>query len=280
MPEDASVLSTGDYVLPTFRVELSSEISSHEHELDPDSWVIRLDNGITPQYRRDTSDVFVYDPSSQHATEAGFRMCQVRSLQVGDKVFVMSAELREMVEQALRDAGVSIQSDKTFESALRSYHEQVQKRLAQRFPQSTVSDKVRAIREQMLALDSRLESRLPTSQAMRHWIDLGRSPDTPFEELKPQAPLREDVFKAFAQVLGFSSLEAAYQWQRVIMAVRTSRRLDGRHVSDIYAYMLLQPESAMAHSSIKRQTLNQLFDKARENVATIEYVGPLKESKS
>lgn len=280
LPEDASVLSTGDYVLPTFRVELSSEISSHEHELDPDSWVIRLDNGITPQYRRDTSDVFVYDPSSQHATEAGFRMCQVRSLQVGDKVFVMSAELREMVEQALRDAGVSIQSDKTFESALRSYHEQVQKRLAQRFPQSTVSDKVRAIREQMLALDSRLESRLPTSQAMRHWIDLGRSPDTPFEELKPQAPLREDVFKAFAQVLGFSSLEAAYQWQRVIMAVRTSRRLDGRHVSDIYAYMLLQPESAMAHSSIKRQTLNQLFDKARENVATVEYVGPLKESKS
>lgn len=278
LPEDASVLSTGDYVLPTFRVELSSEISSHEHELDPDSWVIRLDSGVT-HYRRDTSDVFVYDPSSQHATEAGFRMCQVRSLQVGDKVFVMSAELREMVEQALRDSGVPIQSDKTFESALRSYHEQVHKRLMQRFPQSTAKEKVRAIREQMLALNPRLKDRLPTEQAMHHWIDLGRSPDTPFEELKPQAPRDEAVFKAFAQVLGFSALEAAYQWQRVIMAVRTSRRLDGRHVSDIYAYMLLQPESAMAHSTIKRQTLNQLFDKARENVATVEYVGPLKESK-
>ncbi len=279
LPEDASVLSTGDYVLPTFRVELSSDIASNEHEVDPDSWVIRFDNGIT-QYRRDTLDVYVYDPASQHASDAGFRTCLVRSLEVGDKVFVMSAELREMVEQALCDAGVPIQSDKTFEAALRSYHEQVQKRLAQRFAHATASDKVRAIREEMLALDARLESRLPTSQAMRHWIDLGRSPNTPFEELRPQAPLREEVFKAFAQVLGFSSLEAAYQWQRVIMAVRNSRRLDGRHVSDIYAYMLLQPESAMAHSSIKQQTLSQLFEKARENVATVEHVGPLKESQT
>jgi hypothetical protein len=119
---------------------------------------------------------------------------------------------------------------------------------------------------------------LPTLQAMRHWIDLGRSPDTPFEELKPQAPRDEAVFKVFAQVLGFPALEAAFHWQKVIMAVRISRRLDGRHVSDIYAYMLLQPESAMAHSSIKRQTLNQLFGMARGNVATVEHVSPLKES--
>ncbi len=278
LPEDSSVLSSGDYALPTFRVELSSDISSHEHDLDPDSWFIRFDNGIT-QYRRDTSHIYVYDPASQNANEAGFKACLVRSLEVGDKVFVMSAELREMVEQALRDAGVPIHSDKTFESALRSYHEQVQLRLAQRFAQATVADKVRAIREEMLAFDARLESSLPTPQAMRHWIDLGRSTDTPFEELKPQAPRDEAVFKAFAHVLGFSALEGAYQWQRVIMAVRTSRRLDGRQVSDIYAYMLLQPESAMAHSSIKRETLNQLFNKARENLATVEYVGSQKESK-
>lgn len=114
---------------------------------------------------------------------------------------------------------------------------------------------------------------------MRHWIDLGNSPNTPFDQLRPQAPLRESAFKAFAQVLGFSSLEAAYQWQRVIMAVRNSRRLDGRHVSDIYAYMLLQPESAMANSTIKRQTLATLFEKARSNVATVESANPLKETK-
>jgi hypothetical protein len=189
----------------------------------------------------------------------------------------MSAELREMVEEALRDAGVPIQSDKTFEAALRSYHEQVQKRWAERFPSGTLSDKVKALRNEMLAVSPELESTLPKEQAMRQWINLGESPNTPFDELRPQAPLRESTFKAFAQVLGFSSLEAAYQWQRVIMAVRNSRRLDGRHVSDIYAYMLLQPESAMANSNIKRQTLTLLFDKARENVATVERASPIDE---
>lgn len=277
LPEDASVLSTSDYVLPTFRVELSSDISTTDQELDPDSWAIRLENGIT-QYRRDTSEVYVYDPASQHASDAGFRICLVRSLEPGDKLFVMSAELREMVEQVLRDAGVPIQTDKTFEAALRSYHEQVQKRFAQRFPTGTVQDKVRVMRQAILAVDGRLEADLAKEQAMRHWIDLGNSTNTPFDQLRPQAPLRESAFKAFAQVLGFSSLEAAYQWQRVIMAVRNSRRLDGRHVSDIYAYMLLQPESAMANSSIKRQTLAMLFDKARSNVVTVESASPLKET--
>jgi hypothetical protein len=276
LPEDSSVLSTGDYVLPTFRIELSSDLSADSNRIAPDSWAIRLDNGVT-QYRRDGSEVYVYDPASQYSSDRGFRTCQVKSLEVGDKLFVMSAELREMVEEALRDAGVPIQSDKTFEAALRSYHEQVQKRWAERFPSGTLSDKVKALRNEMLAVSPELESTLPKEQAMRQWINLGESPNTPFDELRPQAPLRESTFKAFAQVLGFSSLEAAYQWQRVIMAVRNSRRLDGRHVSDIYAYMLLQPESAMANSNIKRQTLTLLFDKARENVATVERASPIDE---
>lgn len=276
LPDDSSILSTGDYVLPTFRVELSSDLSGNGNGIDPDAWVIRLDSGAT-HYRRDTSEAYVYDPASPLASDRGFRSCQVKSLEVGDKLFVMSGELREMVEQALRNAGVAIQSDKTFEGALRSYHEQVQKRWAQRFPSGTMADKVRALRSEMLAIDPKLVEDLPKEQAMRHWIDLGESPNTPFDKLRPQAPLREATFKAFAQVVGFSPLEAAYLWQRVIMAVRNSRRLDGRHVSDIYAYMLLQPESVMVNSSIKRQTLMALFAKARESVATVERVGPIKE---
>lgn len=278
LPEDASVLSTGDYVLPTFRVELSSDISTADHEVGPDSWAIRLENGVT-QYRRDTFEVYVYDPVSHHASDAGFRTCLVRSLEPGDKLFVMSTELRDMVEQVLRDAGVPIQTDTTFEAALRSYHEQVQKRFAQRFPTGTVGDKVRAMRQAILAVDGRLEADLAKEQAMRHWIDLGNSTNTPFDQLRPQAPLRESAFRAFAQVLGFSPLEAAYQWQRVIMAVRNSRRLDGRHVSDIYTYMLLQPESAMANSSVKRQTLTTLFEEARSSVVVVESANPLKETK-
>jgi hypothetical protein len=127
----------------------------------------------------------------------------------------------------------------------------------------------------MVVINPKLDAELPGEQAMRHWVDLGESPNTPFDKLKPQAPLKEPNFKAFAEALGFSSLEAAYQWQRVILAVRNSRRLDGRHVSDIYAFMLLQPESAMVHSNIKRQTLQGLFDKARDSTVIVQTVGPV-----
>lgn len=276
LPDDSSVLSSGDYILPTFRIELSSDVSTYGDGNEHDARAIRLDNGVT-QYRSDSSEVYVYDPASEHSSDRGFRACKVKSLEVGDKLFIMSAELREMVEQALRDAGVPIHSDKTFEAALRSYHEQVQRCFAERFPGGTLSDRVKTLRKEILATVPTLEADLPQEPAMRHWIDLGKSLDTPFENLRPQAPLREKAFKAFAQVLGLSSLETAYHWQRVIMAVRNSRRLDGRHVSDIYAFMLLQPESAMAHSNIKRQTLTLLFDTARANVATVEGLTPARE---
>ncbi|WP_447791361.1 hypothetical protein [Pseudomonas farris] len=273
LPDNASVLSTSDFVLPTFRVELSSDISREGDEHDESSWRIVLESGQII-YRKDTHKVYVYDPASATATVPGFYSCEVRSLQTGDKLFVMSAELREMVEQVLRDAGIPIQHDKTFEGALRSYHEQVRKKFSERFPAGSLSDKVRMLRKAILVDYPKLEAELPTDQAMRQWVGLDESANTPFEQLRPQAPLKEANFKAFASALGMAPLEAAYQWQRVILAIRNSRRLDGRHVSDIYAYMLLQPESAMVHSNIRRHTLKMLFEKARDNVETIEAVVP------
>jgi hypothetical protein len=273
LPEDASVLSNSDFVLPTFKIELSSDSSNGSDDHDENAWKIVLESGQI-MYRRPTYKAYVYDPSSAESTDRGFRPCEVRSLLAGDKLFVMSADLRELVEQVLKDAGIPIQHDKTFEGALRSYHEQVCKKLEERFSTGTLSDKVRLLRKAILDANPKLVADFPGDQAVRHWVNLGESENTPFEQLKPQAPMKEAHFKAFAEALRLTPLEAAYQWQRVIMAVRNTRRLDGRHVSDIYAYMLLQPESAMVHSTIKRQTLKMLFDKARESVVSVEAVIP------
>lgn len=270
---DATVLLTSDFVLPMFKVELSGNRSDGQEGHDEDAWQIILESG-QDQYRRPTHKVYVYDPSSAESSDRGFRPCEVRSLEIGDKLFVMSAELRELVEQVLEDAGIPIHHDKTFEEALRAYHEQVRKKFAERFPTGTLLDKVRLLRRTILEENSDLENNLPGEQAIRRWVDLGESENTPFEELKPQAPMKEAHFKAFSEVLTMTSLEAAYQWQRVIISIRNTRRLDGRHVSDIYAYMLLQPESAMVHASISRQTLKMLFDQARESVVTVEAVIP------
>ena len=273
LPEDASVLSTSDFVLPMFKVELSSSRNDGQEGHDEDAWRIILETG-QDQYHRPTHKVYVYDPSSAESTDRGFRTCEVRSLKIGDKFFVMSAELRELVEQILEDAGIPIHHDKTFEEALRAYHEQVRNKLAERFPTGTLVDKVRLLRRTILEESPELENNLPGEQAIRRWVDLDESENTPFDELKPQAPMKEEHFKAFSEVLNMTPLEAAYQWQRVIMMIRNTRRQDGRHVSDIYAYMLLQPESAMVHANISRQTLKLLFDQARESVVTVEAIIP------
>ena len=273
LPEDPGILTTADLVLPTFRAELNSQTSEGAPGEDPEAWTIRLDTGAV-LYRRPTHRVYVYDPSGTDASDRGFRSCEVKSLLPGDKLFVMAAELRELVEAVLKDAGIPIEHDKTFEAALRDYHRQVLGKLSALFAVGSLADKVRGLRAAILIANPKWKDDFPAEQAVRQWVNLGQSEGTAFDKLKPQAPMKEAHFSAFAEALGLSKLEAAYYWQRVIMPVRNARRLDGRHVSDIYAHMLLQPESVMVHSGIKRQTMKLLFDKARENLATVDSVIP------
>lgn len=280
LPDDRSILSLGDFVLPVFRTELIGESGAEIGALDPEACKIILDNGQV-LYRRPTHHVYVYDPASEHATERGFRVCEVQTLREGEKLFLMSAELREHVESVLKEAGVPIEHDKTFEAALRDYHLAISKRLQENFPGKTLTDQVRQLRLSILETNPKLEREFPAALSVRNWVNLGESADTPFDQLLPQAPMKEAHFSAFANALQFTSLEAAYYWQRVIMPIRNARRLDGRHVSDLYAHMLLHPESAMLHANIKRPTMKLLFSKARNNVATIESVTfPLETNKN
>ncbi|MBI3525963.1 MAG: hypothetical protein HY066_15830 [Betaproteobacteria bacterium] len=272
LPDDQTMF-LDDFVLPTFRTELSSEVGDASGPADPDAWRVTVQNGIS-LYWKPTHKVYVYDPASSDATDRGFRTCEVGSLQPGDKLFVMSPDLRELVEAVLKEAGVPIDHDKTFEGALRDYHENVTKSLNSHFPGRNVAEQVRQLRAAILEHNEKLADDFPGEQAVRYWVSLGDSLDTPFEQLKPRAPMREAHFVAFAEVLGFNSLQTAYYWQRVIMAIRNARRLDGRHVSDLYSYMLLQPEAAMLHSKISRQTLKVLFQKARESIVVVENVTP------
>jgi hypothetical protein len=273
LPDDPGILTTGDLVLPTFRAELNSQTPVVESGEDPEAWSIRLDSGAV-LYRRPTHHVYVYDPIHTEASDRGFRSCEVKSIESGNKLFVMAAELREMVEIVLKDAGIPIEHDKTFEGALRDYHKNVLTKLSAVWPGGTLTDKVRVLRAAILEANPKWKSDFPAEQAVRQWVNLGQSEGTAFDKLKPQAPMKEANFAAFAAALGMSKLEAAYYWQRVIMPVRNARRLDGRHVSDIYAHMLLQPESVMVHSGIKRQTMKMLFDRARDSLATVEEVIP------
>jgi len=276
LPESKVPLGT-TLAQPPFRLELSSEITEGK-DVDPNRcWAIYLEDGSI-QHRVDGEHlVHVYDPVSQRATERGFKTCRVASLVQGDKLLVMTHDLRELIEDALQSAGIPLQSDKGFEGSLRAYHERVIRGVSELFPAPTRSVQVRAIRAKMLELDPKVDADLPREETTRHWLDLGASATTNFELLRPQAPGKEAHYKLFTQALGFSPLEASVHWQNAIQPVRNSRRLDGRFLSERYAHLLLQPESEIVKSNLTRRTVQNLFDLARESVVAVTAVHPPKD---
>ncbi len=273
LPEDPGLLTNTDLVMPVFRMELSQETSgANDTEKDPEAWTVVLDGGRL--HRRPNHRVYVYDPASREATERGFRSCEIRTLQPGDRLFVMSPDLRDTVEGVFKEAGIPLETDKVFEAALRNYHRQVKTLLERSFPEGSLIDKVRALRATILKANPKWKNDFPEEQAVRHWVNLGNAAETAFEDLRPQAPLKEPHFAAFAKALGMSDIEAAANWQRVILPIRNARRQDGRHLLEIYTHMLLQPESVIVHSKIGRQTIQMLYERARESLCVVEALNP------
>lgn len=276
LPENSSLLANTDLVMPVFRIELTHEThESDEAANDPEAWMIVLEEGRL--HRRPNQRVYVYDPANSDSSDRGFRRCEIRALQPGDRLFVMSGELRNVVEGVFKEAGIPLETDKVFEAALRNYHRQVTTLLERAFTKPNLIEKVRALRSRILEANPKWRQDFPEEQAVRHWVDLGQSAETAFDQLRPQAPHKEAHFSAFAKALGMSDIEASASWQRVIVPIRNARSLDGRHLSEIYTHMLLQPESVMVHARIGRHTIQMLYDRARESLCTVEALIPNKE---
>jgi len=264
--QDVPLLRTDDFVLPVF--DFSS--TGQTRDDDPEAWRIVLDDA-EPCFRSPTASVYVYDPLDDLQSKSGFTPREVKSLGTGDQLFVMSSELREQVEQVLQRAGVPIEHDKPFEQTLRTYHETVRRRLDATFPGPSLTAQVTALRAALLARYPDLEKEFGN---LRHWVNLGHAPDTPFDQLRPQAPRHLKAFEAVMAVLGIPAPEAAFFWQAAIHPIRVNRRADGRYVSDVYTRILFDPESAIVHAKLSQADIAGLFAEARRNVHTVVAVQP------
>lgn len=260
----------GDFVLPTFSFEqgLATAVPEHE-ESDPNAWAVVLEGGMSIR-RSPQTRAYVYDPSLSHTPSRGFRGIDVDRLQEGDRLFVMSFELREMTEAALKSAGLPISNDKRFENDLRLYHDRVRE-LAASIPGVNLAYRARAALQSVCAkLGPKVAP--PAEATVRSWLDVDRFRDVSFENAKPGAPRSEAHFSAFAKALGFDDFEAVYFWKAVIQPLRGTRRADGRRVTDVYTELLLEPESAVVHRRLKPAVVQDLFAHAKENVHVIEAI--------
>lgn len=259
--QDVPLLRTDDFVLPSFDFAASSQ----GREGEPEAWRIVLEGGDA-LYRFAGSTTYVYDPLADLNSKSGFVAKEVRSLEAGQQLFVMSDALHDFVEDVLLRAGVPIEHDKPFEQTLRLYHQTIIHNLNERFPGKSLTAQVVALKEQLV---EQFPDQAHEFSNVRYWVNLDYAPDIPFDQLRPQAPRRFKVFDAFASTLGLSTADAAYFWQAAIHPIRVNRRIDGRYVSDVYARILFDPESAIVHAKLLPADVASLFAQARSNVYTI-----------
>lgn len=258
------------YVLPTFSFEVGLSAASAEGDHhDPDAWELVLDDGRTIA-RSPTATVYIHDPSFGYTETRGFSGVPVNSLQEGQRLFVMSAELRELTEASLQDAGIDISHDKQFEASIRQYHTRVLRGIADTLPPGNLSEQARQLRLRILGLPG--VKSLPAESSIKNWLNVSSLAAANFDELTSQAPRQAEHFKAFAKAIGFSDMEAVYFWKAVIQPLRGARRADGRRISDAYSDMLMEPESAVVHKRMKPEVVAYLFSRAEDNVYTIEAI--------
>lgn len=266
---DEVKFSNEDYVLPSFSFEAGlAGSASNADDSDPEAWHIQLDNG-QHIHRSPASTLYLYDPVRAQAASRGFRAVQVRSLRRGDRVFVMSGELREQTEAALKSAGVAISKDRRFEAQLMSYHQRIKVLVDLNVPGTSQIDKAQRLRETMLTLDG-CPSDLPQASAIKSWIDAHRWLNTPFEENQPHAPRKASHFQYFGQAVGLSTIEIVFFWKTVIQGLRSARSVDGRRISDAYTDILMEHESFSVHQHLDASVVQRLFQKAQDNVYAIE----------
>lgn len=234
---------------------------------DAEAVLVALDNDLILRRGRH-SYVYTYEPLHASDGHSGFHAIPVEELEVGQQVFVMSSELRELIEAVLQDKGFLTSKQLLFEQGLRMYHERVKTQVNAIFHGNQAAQ-ARMLQDKMIRRDSSLASELNN---IRYWLNLGHSLDTPFDKLAPQAPRKFKPFYAFCKELRFQDSEIHWFWDFVIRPLRGMRRKDGRWLSDIYARILFDPESAIAYMGLNKDTIDDLRRRALSNVFTVSEV--------
>lgn len=256
-----SLLKDDGLGLPTFKVG-AYETDDYSGD-EKDAVYIEVDGHL---FRRGLhSHLYVYDPLAAENGYSGFRAVTADHLEPGQQIFLMSTELRERIETVLEKCGVKVGADMPYEAGLRQYHSRVTTQLNHLFA-GDIKAQVRMLQDKILLVDATVESEINN---IRHWVNLGHSSDTPFEKLAPQAPRHFKPFKAFCLALEISDPEIRFFWDFVIKPLRGSRRKEGRWLSDVYAKILFDPDSAIAYKGLLHSTIDELRQKATENLFVI-----------
>lgn len=201
--------------------------------------------------------VFQYRPDD----DPPFVSTAVSDIEVGDSIFVMSDELRDLVEATLSDAGfTAFKKGHTFAGMLDLYHEEVKRRSKELYPTKNQRERAQKILCRMAEIDPKTKD--CSLQRVLHWLDLDE--DVPHQ--RPQAARDRAHFEAFVRALEIP--DALYKdfWVLAINMTRNESRLAGREMADFYTNVIFHPESLQVYHKVAPESLARLIRAATDSV--------------
>jgi hypothetical protein len=202
--------------------------------------------------------VFKYEPDS----DPPFEPVPVESIREGDAIFVMTDDLKDRVEAALRAKGPSsFMRGITFGKMLEAYHNEVRSRSETLFPANSTADRIRKIQGRMKEIDP---AGTVSTARVRYWLDLDGAGG---EAARPPHAARDkESFDAFARALEIPAPLFNGFWVLAINYTRKENRVAGRELADLYTNILFYPESIQVYGKLSGEVIGELQREAVKHV--------------
>ncbi|HXV84265.1 MAG TPA: hypothetical protein VEG60_30820 [Candidatus Binatia bacterium] len=211
--------------------------------------------------------VYVYDPDE----ERPFQQRNIEQIQVGDVVFVMSDELKDLFESCLIQAGNPIARGSSFGEMLRNYHHDVLTNSKRIFGELQVAALARKIHKRMVEINPATES--CNLSRIRYWLDVEKSLERTTEDLKPHSTWSRTDYETFARALEIPENLINVYWL-MVTGQRKALQQAGREIAERYAHVLFNEESAKVLYRLPDETIMRLQHEAVRNTHQVVKIIP------
>jgi hypothetical protein len=208
--------------------------------------------------------VFKYEPEA----DPPFEPIAIDAMRVGDAMFVMTDDLKDRVEAALRANGFSsFMRGITFAKMLELYHSEVRARSERLFPAKSLAERIRQIQNRMSEQDP---AATVSAGRVRYWLDLESESGDAVRP--PHAARDRQSFEAFARALEIPEALFKDFWLYAINHTRRESRLAGRELAGLYTNILFYPESIQVYAKLPSEVIGDLQREAVKCVFRVKNI--------
>jgi hypothetical protein len=243
-----------DTILMPSRIGTIDLTGSHSAGAGP-TRIIRTAEGI--QIRAfDASELALYDPDALQV----FSRRLAKDLVPGDQVCVFTPDFIDTARQKLHLSA-------TAPEILTLYHKAVAEAAAS-LRGYDLTAKAETLRNLIMKIDP--SPSLPGLQSVRQWIDVAELPNTPRDEVRPQAPRDRRHFLAFMKALGIAEDVALHYWDWGVFWTRSMRIRSGSAFHQLFMGVLIDPHGAISRlPEAHHQEVWRIYETAEEHLVTV-----------